>query len=144
MELESNQQVVLRIGLLIIGCTILLTASFVGFFTALSGRISGYESRIAWYVVAVATLFVGTIVLLELNGTDGKTIIVSAVVTGAISFVLIFFSIEGLIFAVNHPGEMLLSQLIVYFFAAALVATGLGYWGLRHWREFTEQSSGSI
>lgn len=144
MELESNQQVALRIGLLIIGCTILLTASFVGFFTALTGRISGYESRIAWYVVAVATLFVGTIVLLELNGTDGKTIIVSAAVTGAISFVLIFFSIEGLIFAVTHPGEMLLSQLIVYFFAAALVATGLGYWGLRHWREFTEQSPGSI
>lgn len=144
MDLDAKQRIIIRIALLIIGCTILLTATFVGFLALVGGRIEGSNSRIPWYIVLSATLFVATIVLLEFNDADGKTILVSAIVTGAISFVLIFFSIEGLIFAINYPEEVFVSQLVIYFFAAALVATGIGYWGLRHWREFTAEYPGSL
>ena len=144
MELDASQRVILRIGLLIIGCTILLTANFIGFLATIDGRIDGSRSRIAWYLVLSAVFFVVTIVLLELNNADGRTIIVSAVVTSVVSFILVFFSIEGLLFAIEHPEEIIVSQLIIYFFAAALVATGIGYWGLRHWREFTAEQTRTL
>lgn len=144
MDLDPTQRIILRIGLLITGCTFILTASFVGFLATIDGRIDGSESRVAWYFVFSAALFVGTIVLLELNHADGKTIIVSAIVTGVLSFILTFFSIEGVIFAFAYPDEVFVSQLVIYFFAAALVATGIGYWGLRHWREFTTNSTRTL
>ncbi len=144
MELGATQRIILRISLLIISCTILLTASFVGFLALISGRVDGSESRIAWYIAISAILFVSTIVLLEFHGADGRTILVSATVTGVLSFALIYFSIEGVIFALIHPEDVFVSQLILYFFAAALVATGIGYWGLRHWREFTSEYPGSL
>lgn len=137
MDLDSTQQVIVRIGLLIVACTLLLTAAFVGLIATLSGEIRGFEARIPWYLAGAAILFVATIVLLELNDADGRTIIVSAVFTGFISFLLIFLSIEGLIFTITNPAAVFDSRLIIYFFSAALVATGVGYWGLRHWREFT-------
>jgi FtsH-binding integral membrane protein len=137
MELTSTQRVILRIGGVIASCTLLLTASFIGLIAAFSGDIQGFDSRVPWYIVVAAIMFVAVIVLLELNDADGKTIIVSAAFSGVISFILVFFSIEGLIFAFENPSRIFLSRLIMYFFAAALVATGVGYWGLRHWREFT-------
>jgi hypothetical protein len=138
MELDGTQQVVLRIGLLIVSSTLLLTAAFVGFIAALSGEVTGFESRLPWYLVGAAVVFVGTIILLELNDASGRTIIVSSLVVGGLSFVLLFLAVEGFVFTVNNPSEVIYEkQLILYFFAAALVATGVGYWGLRHWREFT-------
>lgn len=138
MELDGTQQVVLRIGVLIVSCTLLLTSAFVGFIAALSGEVHGFESRLPWYLVGAAVVFVGTIVLLEVNDATGRTIIVSALVVGGFAFVLLFLAVEGFVFTLEHPGAVLDTRLILYFFAAALVATGLGYWGLRHWREFTD------
>jgi hypothetical protein len=40
------------------------------------------------------------------------------------------------IYAVTDPDEIVASQVLVYFVAAALICTGVGVWGLRHWREF--------
>ena len=137
MELDSRQTVVLRIGALIVGCTLLLTASFVGVIATVQGTVAGFENRIPWYLVAAAGVFVATIVLLEFNNARGKTIIASGVFTGVVSFVLLFFAVEGVLYAIRYPEAIFVSQLVMYFLAAALVATGLGYWGLRHWREFT-------
>lgn len=138
MELDGTQQVVLRIGALIVSNTLLLTAAFVGFIAALSGEVHGFESRLPWYLVGAAVVFVGTIILLEVNDATGRTIIVSALVVGGFAFVLLFLAVEGFVFTLEHPDAVLDTRLILYFFAAALVATGLGYWGLRHWREFTD------
>jgi hypothetical protein len=138
MELDGTQQVVLRIGALIVSCTLLLTAAFVGFIAGLSGEVHGFESRLPWYLVGAAVVFVGTLVLLELNDAGGRTIIVSSLVVGALSFVLLFLGVEGVVFTIDHTATVVYdSRLILYFFSAALVATGVGFWGLRHWREFT-------
>jgi hypothetical protein len=141
MELTSTQRVVIRIGAVISACTLLLTSSFVGFIAAIDGELANFGNRVPWYIVVAAVTFVATIVLLELNDADGKTIIVSATFTGVMSYFLTFFGVEGFLFALENPQEVIVSRLIIYFFAAALVATGLGYWGLRHWREFTVNES---
>lgn len=145
MKLDGTQQIILRIGALIVSCTLLLTAAFVGFIAALSGHVNGFESRLPWYLVGAAIVFVGTIILLELNDASGRTIIVSALVVGGLAFVLLFLSVEGLVFTIENPSTVIYdSRLILYFFAAALVATGVGYWGLRHWREFTDAQPESL
>lgn len=143
MELTGTQRVALRVGLLISACTVLLTASFVGFIAALEGRIHGFDNRVQWYLALAAVVFVVTIVLLELNDAGGKTILVAAIVFGVISFVLFFLGFEGIVFTIEHP-EQIIPRVLIYFFSAALVATGFGYWALRHWREFTSSGSESL
>lgn len=144
MELDGSQRVILRIGTLIVSCTLLLTAGFIGFIATISGEVGGFESRVPWYLVGAAIVFVATIVLLEVNDATGRTIIVSAIVVSGISFILLFLSVEGLVFTISNPEAVFVSRLILYFFAAALVATGVGYWGLRHWREFTADQRESL
>lgn len=144
MELQARQEMVIRVALVIVVSTLVLTASFFGVIAALSEEVTGLDDRMPFYLLAAAGMFVGTIILLEMYQADGKTIITSAVFTGITSFVLALFSVEGILFAYEHPERVIVNQLILYFLAAALVATGLGYWALRHWREFTEGPSNSL
>lgn len=144
MELGQSQRVALRIGVLIVACTILLTGSFVGLLAAISGVLQDtWVSRVPWYLVVGAAVFVGTIILLEINDADGRTIIVTAGVFGTLAFLLVSLGIEGYIYTYHNP-DQILQRLILYFVAASLVATGVGYWGLRHWREFTAQQAESL
>lgn len=144
MELDSTQKVILRIGALIAAFTVLLWSAFIGLVGVAAGDVTGFEDRVPWYIVLAAVAFVATIVLLELNDADGKTIIVSAFVVGVFSLILTFLGFEGFRHLVANPRLLFDSQLVLYFFAAALVATGLGYWGLRHWREFTAEQPDSL
>ncbi len=144
MDLDATQRVLLRIGALIVISTLLLTAGFVGFIAVLQGDVTDFDSRLPWYLLGAAIVFVGTIVLLEVNGADGRTIILSATVVGVLSFILLFLATEGLVFTIDNRSILSDTRLILYFFAAALVATGVGYWGLRHWREFTAEQGESL
>ncbi len=144
MALDETQRVILRIGVLIAACTVLLTSGSVGLIAFAAGEITGFEDRLPWYLVIAAGMFVGTIVLLELNNLDGKTIIVSATAVGVASLILFFLGVEGFRYAVSNPRVVLDSRLVLYFFAAALIATGLGYWALRHWREFASGQPESL
>lgn len=144
MELGQSQRVALRIGGVIVACTILLTGSFVGFLAAIAGELQNFDSRVPWYLVAGALVFVGTIILLEINDADGRTIIVTAGVFGTLAFLLVSLGIEGYIYTFNNPEDVVVSRLILYFLSASLVAAGVGYWGLRHWREFTAQQPESL
>lgn len=144
MDLDTRQQMVLRIAVLIVISTVILTASFFGVIAAASGEISGLDTRMPFYLLASAMVFVSTIVLLEFYDTDGKTIITSALFSGISALVLSVFSVEGVIFAANNPDNLIVNQLVVYFVAAALVATGVGFWALEHWREFTEDYTNSL
>lgn len=143
MDLGDTSEFFLRIGSIIAVFTLVLTASFVGILAVLSGQMQAYEGRIPWYLVGAALTFVSVIILLEVNKAPGQTIIVTAVVVGAITFLGLFLSVEGFAFAIHNPEIIILEQLGLYFFAAALVATGIGYWGLKHWREFTEERDNS-
>lgn len=146
MELGQSQRVALRIGGVIVACTILLTGSFVGFLAAIAGELpmQDFNARVPWYLVAGAVVFVGTIILLEINDADGRTIIVTAAVFGTLAFLLVSLGIEGYIYTFENPEDVVVSRLILYFLSASLVAAGVGYWGLRHWREFTAQQPESL
>lgn len=144
MELGQSQRVALRIGALIVACTILLTGSFVGFLAAISGELQNFDAHVPWYMLVGAAVFVGTIILLEINDADGRTIIVTAGVFGTLAFILVALGIEGYIYMSENPDEIIGERLILYFLSASLVATGVGYWGLRHWREFTAQQPESL
>lgn len=130
-----------RVTALIGICTLLLTASFIGVlaFISGSGYISNLQSRMPWYIVIAAVGFVGTIILLEANDSSGRVILITAAITTLITAILIPLAVEGILFAFQFPEKVFVSQLVLYFFAAGLIGTGLGYWGINHWREFTGQ-----
>lgn len=137
MAEDDSRRFFHRVGLLIVASTGLMTASFVGVLAFAEGEITGVVGRIPWYLVVGAITFVATIVLLEAYGSDGRLIMLTSLIVTGITLVLVPLAVEGILFATTHPGEVLGSQLVLYFFAAGLIGTGVGYWGLKHWREFT-------
>lgn len=126
-----------RISLIIAACTVVLTFSFIGILAVVRGEAGGMSNRLPWYLVIGALAFVATIVLLEGHGATGREIIVSSTITAFWSFVLIALAIEGFWFTYHNHEEVFVTQTVLYFLAAALLATGISYWALHHWREFT-------
>lgn len=117
--------------------TLVLTASFIGVLSFIESATAGIWNRVPWYLVAAAVLFTATVVLLERHDASGKVIIGTATISGVIAFVVITLMIEGLFYTVRYPEEVFVTQYVLYFLAAGLLGTGIGYWGIQHWREFT-------
>lgn len=138
---SRDDNFVLRIVVLIAVSTVFLTASFIGVVSFLSGDITDISTRLPWYLVIGGLSFVGSIILLEAQGSDGRTIIVTALTIMIVMLILTVLAFEGVLFTLEKPGLVFNTQLILYFFSAALVGVGIGYWGLKHWREFTGQAS---
>jgi len=137
----SQQQFSTRLLGVIGFCTLLLTASFVGVLALVSGDIVNLLSRIPWYVVIASIAFIITILLLENADADGQAVILSAGFIGVLAFISTLLSVEGVLYAIEFPERVFVSQLVLYLFAAGLIGTGVGYWALNHWREFTRSSS---
>jgi hypothetical protein len=144
MESEWNQEVIARIAVAMVVCTLLLTTAFIGLVGLLQGELGAVNQRVPGYLVAASVIFAATIILLELNNFDGKSIISAAIFTGFLSFWLFLFGVEGLLFGIKNTDQILNQNLIFYFFAAALFATSLGFWGVKHWREFVSGKSSSL
>ncbi|WP_136718495.1 hypothetical protein [Halorientalis salina] len=68
---------------------------------------------------------------------DGTTAMFGAVGISLVGLVLISLTVEGVIYAFRFPGRVFGSELLVYFLAAGLIGTALGYWLLNFWRDFT-------
>jgi len=83
---------------------------------------------------ALTAAFVGSLIVLEESRHRGKTVILGAVGTGIAGLVLVGLGTEGVVYATSAPGTVLSSSLLVYLVAAALIASGLGYWSVRNWR----------
>lgn len=126
---------VARAGALVTSCTIILTASFVGLVALLSGRAPGVSVRLPLYVLGLAAAFVAAILALENRGHDGWTVLHLAATISVYGFILAVLGGEGVMFIVRHPGELVASQLLFYFLAAGMIATGFGYWGIHHYGE---------
>lgn len=139
---SAQQEFSPRLLAVIAFCTLLLTASFVGVLAIVSGDVTNLFSRVPWYVVVASIAFIATILLLETANADGQAVILSAGFIGVLAFVATLLSVEGVLYAVEYPGRVFVSQLVLYLFAAGLIGTGLGYWALNHWREFTQSTSG--
>jgi hypothetical protein len=124
-----------RIGLGVVVSTLALTASFVGLMALLTGDAVGLGSRIPLYVLTMAIAFVLGVVLLELRDRPGRLVLGGATGLSIGVLVLVTLAGEGFVYAAREPTEIVASTLVFYFLAAGLIATGLGYWGARHWRE---------
>lgn len=127
----------LHVGGLILASTVVLTASFIGLAAFLTGFVSTIEQRLPIYVLVTAIIFVVVLVALEDEDAPGRPVIVTTITIAVLGFLLVTLSGEGLRYALAKPGELVSSQLVFYFVAAALFCSGVGFWALHHWREFT-------
>lgn len=135
MRAPSDRPLV-RIGLLVLSSTVVLTACFLGLLAVVLGATGPVSGRLPVYVFAMALAFSGTVIGLEQGRYRGRRVIVAAVAVGVTSFVTVSLAAEGVLYASRNPGDVVASELLFYFLAAGLIGTGLGYWGLQHWREF--------
>lgn len=133
-----------RAGLLIGGSTLLLTSSFVGILAMMAGETGGIGQRVPFYLIFAGIVFVSTIVALEEQRANPEIIIVTAIVVSSLAFVVMGLAVEGLFFAIRNPDRVFVSQLVYYFIAAGLIGTGIGYWGIKHWRELTHQPTNGL
>lgn len=127
----------LRTSLLVSVFTVVLTINFVGAMAIITGEATDTGSRLPLYVFSAAVVFVSVIVVLEAAEYDGPSVLITAVTACLLGFVFIAFGGEGVMYALTDPEAVFDSQLLIYFASAAVIATGVGYWGIRHWREFT-------
>lgn len=128
----------------VVGVTVVMTASLVGIVALVSGEMSGVRGRLPYYVLVTAIAFVAGLWKLDDEGVDGVTVLIATSGIAIASGALFSLAVEGLRFGVRNPGEIVASQLVVYFLAAGLICTGLGMWGLRHWREFTAYEHAAV
>lgn len=132
-----SQDVLPKAVALIGASTLLLTMAFLGVLAVVEGGNRGIDSRVPVYLLLAAAVFVTFIVLLEQRDLDGQTVLVSTVSIAVATGVLTWLIGEGLVYVSNDPSRVVASHLIVYLLAAAVACTGLFYWTLNHWREFT-------
>ncbi|MFD1589448.1 hypothetical protein ACFR9U_20930 [Halorientalis brevis] len=126
----------------VLGSSVVLTASFVGVLGLASGELTDSLSRLPFYSLGLAVVFVTAIVGLIRYDADGITAMLGAIGIAIVGFVLVALTGEGLLYALRFPGRVFGSQLLLYFFAAGLIGTGLGYWLLSFWREFASEPEG--
>lgn len=130
----------MRTVILVAIFTVVLTTNFIGIMSFITEGAPGATGRLPMYVLATSVVFVASIILLELSEYDGRSVLTASLTAGILGFVFITLGGEGLVYAWRDPDDVITSQLLVYFVAAAVIGTGLGYWALRHWREFTRRS----
>lgn len=122
---------------IVTGATVVLTAALIGIYSLVSGDATGVDERIQYYVLATAIAFLIGLVRLDDKRLDGVTILIATIGIAIASGILFALAAEGVRFGALNPDEIADSRTIVYFLSAGIVCTGLGMWGLRHWREFT-------
>jgi FtsH-binding integral membrane protein len=118
------------------GLTILLTCAFVGLLAFASPETPAVGSRLAYYVLVMAVVFVVAVFRLDDRERQGTSVLSAVTAVSVAAFVLVTLAVEGVIYAFDNPGALVASQLILYVLAAALICTGVSVWGLHHWREF--------
>ncbi|MEF8775965.1 MAG: hypothetical protein V5A43_05625 [Haloarculaceae archaeon] len=121
---------------LVVASTLVIASAMMGGLAILTGAAEGVGYRVPFYVLGGAAVFTGLVIYLEMHVDDGLLIISVSLAVGLVAFVLITLGVEGLYFSVRKPDRML-SNLSVYLLAAGLISTGIIFWAVRHWREFT-------
>lgn len=137
--LESD---VFRVSVLVVFFTVLLTAAMYGVVAVFVEGVQDLTSRIPYYVVVGALVFVVSMFVLEDPSESGLPIITTTTGLGISGFLLVGFAWEGVRFGFLNQEQLLASNLVLYFLAAALICTATGYWALHHWREFAEPDTG--
>ncbi|MFB6162158.1 MAG: hypothetical protein ABEJ86_01780 [Halococcoides sp.] len=120
----------------VLGSSLVLTASFLGIVALVSGEIADLPGRLPFYVLGAAVVFTVAMFALEDPGDHGVPIVTTTAALSVLGFVLLTFGAEGVRYAILNPTVVLTANVVVYFLAAGLICTALGYWALHHWREF--------
>lgn len=127
-----------RIVIVVVMSTLVLTAAFVGLLAVLTGSATGIGDRFPVYTLAMSIVFVVSLLVVERRRSGSLAILVTTIGIALAGFVIATLGGEGIIYTVRYPDRVLGSQLVVYFAAAGLICTGLGYWGLKYWRQFAQ------
>lgn len=122
-----------RLAAVVVLSTAVLTASFVGLVALATGSVSGTHSRLPAYLLVTAGVFVAVVVLTEESRHEGRRALVAAVLAAAATLFVVGLGSEGVVYALEKPEEAVRSQLFTYLLSAALIGTGVGYWGWRNW-----------
>ncbi len=125
----------------IAGFTIVLTAAFVGLVALLSGDSSGASDRFPYYVLAFAVAFLLALWQLDDERRDGRMVLIAITGIAVGSSLLFGLAVEGVAHASADPASVFNTHMLVYFLSAAIICTGIGIWGFRHWREFARAES---
>jgi hypothetical protein len=114
--------------------TVVLSLCFFGVVALVDGA-PGTAGRLPYYILGGALAFVATLLALEGSIRDGERIIGIAAAAGVASCATFGLAIEGIRYAVRRPELVVSSALLPYVVAAGLIATGIGFWAVNHWRE---------
>lgn len=133
----SKREAVVRGAGLVAASTVVVAIAFVGLLAVVSGDASGLADRVPFYVVVSSIAFTALILTLERYLADGRNILLTAVVLSITIAVVVALDVEGLLFAIENPDRLVASRLLLYLLAAGCLCTGLVYWSVHHWREFT-------
>lgn len=128
-----------RLAVVVLACTLVLTAMFVGVLSVSTGGMAGISERLPFYVLAMGVIFVAAIVGLDGEIREPLAVLRMAVAAGGFGFAGILLSGEGVTYMANNSGQLLTSQLLFYFVAAGLVGTGLAYWAIQNWRDVVDR-----
>lgn len=123
--------------------TVALTASFVGLVALVTGNVTGTTSRLPFYLLATAAVFVAGVVLFEESRHEGRRALVAAVVAAVATLFVVGLGGEGVVYALENPESAIRSQLFTYLLSAALIGTGVGYWSWRNWESLRPAGIGN-
>lgn len=127
----------LRVAGVVTVSTVVLTAAFLGVLAVVTGEAPDIGARVPVYMLLMAIAFTISVVGLIRRDVGGGVVLSAATGVGVLTFTLGLLAGEGIYYTVRKPSEVLGSELVVYFLAAALIGTGLSYWTVNYWREFT-------
>ena len=116
--------------------TVIFALAAVGLVELVEGRAMGSDQRLGFYVLFSSILFIFTIYSIEKakrrDGFDVMKVVIAITIVG---FIIASLSGEGLIRVVQGAGYT--SQTYVYLITGGLVFSGVSYWAIRHWKEYT-------
>jgi hypothetical protein len=124
--------------------TLLLTAAFLGVVGLVSGEAAGLLARMPMYVLASSISFIAVLLIVDGRHRNGIAVLGRAVAAALATFVLVTLGAEGAMFALTRPGSVVASHLFVYLLSAAIIASGLGYWGVRNWHDVRGAARGNL
>lgn len=132
-----DPKTVLRVVVPIVASTFVLTSAFLGALSLFTRSVPGFSVRFPYYVLLMALGFVTALFLLERPRIDGTQVLMATIGLTVTVFVMVTLAGEGLAYAYRYPSAVFQSDFILYLLAAGLIGSGLAYWMIRHWREFT-------
>jgi hypothetical protein len=116
--------------------TLIFALATVGLIGLFNGENVGNEQRLGVYVLFSSVLFIITIYYIEKMGKRNAFEVIKVVMAITIlGFVLASLSGEGLVRVIRGTEYTL--QMYLYLITGGLVCSGVGYWAIRHWKEYT-------